>query len=161
MTASAAIASFTLAAAMYGCGTAPPPLPPPTPAPDRVYRVPVAEVQLPNCAIPLPPVRDRNGAVAEDIRKFVKPDELCTAVTALKAWIDSTPVPPPHLEPGDWARVRSIDIWPMPPRDLPRMSNQGDNYDLHVYADIPERPRLAGVSLSARTGEMYFFLVHR
>jgi hypothetical protein len=79
-------------------------------------------------------------------------------VTALKAWIDSTPVPPPYLEPGDWARVRSIDIFRMPSR-VPW--TPGDDYDLHVYADIPARPRMPGVSLSVQTGQTKFFLMHR
>jgi hypothetical protein len=85
--------------------------------------------------------------------------DLCRAVTALKDWIDSTPLPPPALEPGDWARVRSIDIAQVPSPGPLRV--EGTNYELHLYADIPERPRLVGLTMSKATGEMQFFVVHR
>jgi len=114
-------------------------------------------IALRNCTVQLPPVVDRDGKAEANIGKYVDESDLCKAVTALKKWIDSVPIEP--LQPGDWARVQSIDVWRMPL--LGFRSIEGNQYQLDLYADIPERPRLVGVTMSKPTGEMKFFEVHR
>jgi hypothetical protein len=84
--------------------------------------------------------------------------DLCEAATALEKWIDGSPTPT-DLQPGDWARVRTIDIYRMP---LPGFrAIEGNQYQVHLYADIPGRPRLVGVMMSKPTGKMDYFEVHR
>lgn len=105
-------------------------------------------VDLPNCAVQLPPVVDRTGNVAEFIAKNLDADKLCAAVTALKRWIESGAIPPPDLQPDDWKRVKSIAV----SRTGFAGSDSGGviSYRLSLEADIPNRPRLVGVALLAR-----------
>ena len=106
----------------------------------------------------LPPVLDRDGKASENIARNVNEADLCKAVTALKKLIDGPPIPT-YLQPGDWARVRSINVGrtPMPGH----LSIEGDQYQLHLAADIPGRPWLVGVMMSKPTAAMQFFTANR
>jgi hypothetical protein len=116
------------------------------------------KIDMPGCPVQLPPVVDRTGTTAESIAKHVQTNDLCDAVTALKEWIESTPVPPPALEPGAWQRVESIEVFRT---DVTGSTPNGASYRLDVSADIPERPRLIGVALSKPGGQLRFYIVHR
>ena len=131
---------------IFGCDTAPLP-------PIREADAPATtRMTLQNCAVQVPPIHDRDGRSSEDILKSVKVEDLCKAVTALKNWIDNNPAEK-DLQPGDWARIRSVEIYHMPHPD--------NQTKLHLDADIPRRPRLVGVMMSEMTGAIDFYEVHR
>ena len=117
-----------------------------------------ARLDLPNCPVAMPPVVDRDGRVREFVAKYIDADDLCAAVSGLKKWMESTPVPSPELRAGDWQRVRSIRVTRV---DGPRNGSQPQAYMLTVEADVPERSRLVGVNLSRPSGDMKFFVVPR
>ena len=115
--------------------------------------------KLPNCEIPSLPLREREHGSLEQLEQSVSDEELCHLASGLKRWMDSVPVPPPDMAPGDWARIRSLDVYRM--ERAPSSAGQRREIELHLYADVPERPRLIGVSMSKTTQELRFFVVHR
>ena len=78
--------------------------------------------------------------------------------TALKQWMDSAPLPPSDLEPGDWARAKWVEIYRAPEAGA---GPNGTRYEFQLYADVPGRPRLFGVKMSQTSGAMEFFVAGR
>lgn len=128
----------------------------PLPAP-VVPGTAVRQINLTNCEIAVLPIREREPGMIEQLHQHTSNAELCFLASSLKHWMESLPVPPPKMQPGDWARIRSFDVYriglPLAP------GQQQPESELHLYADIPGRPQLIGVSKSGRN--LHFFLTHR
>jgi len=116
----------------------------------------VRQVHLTDCEITVLPIREREGDTIEQLRQHTSSAELCLLASSLKRWMESAPVPPPRIQPGDWARIRSFDVYRI---GLPSAPGEPAKSELHLYADIPGR-KLIGVSKSA-DGRLHFFLTHR
>jgi hypothetical protein len=114
-------------------------------------------IDLPRCAVRLPPVRDRDGHTVQNVRPM-NPEYLCRALTALKNWIDSVPAGSQYVQRGDWARVVSVDI--VRQRTI---SPTGDapGFQIDLYADVPGRRNLLGLTFVENTGRTIPFTVHR
>jgi len=121
----------------------------------RPYKT--VDVALSNCVTKLPPVRDWDGHATQNVRAL-KPDHLCRAVTALKAWIESVPASPEYVQAGDWNRVASIDI--VRQRTISPSGN-APGFQIDLYVDVPGRRNLLGLTFIEDTGETKPFTVHR
>lgn len=118
-----------------------------TPPVDKLLKYSVARVELPSCEIPLPPVRDSKVCPASEIGATIKSEYVCQMLMGLKAWLDAAPVEPRYVQPGDWARIRSVSVCRvsvyMPPPSSDKIVGGGTKeFYVLLEADVPERPRL-------------------
>jgi hypothetical protein len=131
------------------------------PSVTRAVRYETVSVRLDSCGTPLPPVRsDLKVCRPEAIGDSIRAADVCRALEALKEWVETTPFPPPQMQPGDWARVRAVSVC----RDNINMSPEQPKvrrWYLTVTADVPERLRAFFVEMWEDSGQMRFGLAHR
>jgi hypothetical protein len=97
------------------------------------------------------------------IETEINAPELCEIVNGLKRWMDTTPLEPPDMEPGDWSRVRAVTVCRMREPDLPTDAPGAtpNRWRLVLEADVPERPRVFFAEKSGFTGAIRFGANHR
>lgn len=109
----------------------------------------------------VPPIK--SSAVSDrcspdQIGRTIEPAHVCAAVLALKNWMDKSPIAPPDMQPGDWSRVRALEVCDMP---IPGREGEPPKAQLVIYADVPERPRLFFVEWRIETTTPRFGANHR
>ena len=125
-----ALPALILAAtAALNCGSAPAP-----PAVHVALPYQTAEIQLPGCGIRFPPVRDRRGDIAEQIRRSGDADRICALAAAMKRALEDGSLP--EYGPEGWARIESIEIEWRPPLDPPTAADRPAP-TLTIEAKIP------------------------
>jgi hypothetical protein len=123
-----------------GCDTSTEPLP-------EVWKPLAYEtvaVDLPGCAIGLPPVRDSTECSAAAIGQTIAATDVCRLLMALKDWVESAPTSAPSVQPEHWTWVRAVCLYrsivPHSPHASAETRLAPRPSFLTLYADVGDAP---------------------
>lgn len=122
-------------------------------------------VDLPGCAVPLPPVHDVPRCSPDEIGTRIDPREVCRLLVGLKDRVEHGRMTHDAIGPSDWRFVRSScvargavvrssrDVQVHPLGEQPTI--------LTVYVDVPERSRVLFAQLAEQSGTIDYFISPR
>jgi hypothetical protein len=62
------------------------------------------------CPMDMPPLRDHSDCPVAEIGSSIRLEDVCQLAEGLKRWMNDSPPDLAMLEPGDWQRIRSLEV---------------------------------------------------
>jgi hypothetical protein len=110
----------------------------------------------------MPPLRDHSDCPVAEIGSSIRLEDVCQLAEGLKRWMNDSPPDLAMLEPGDWQRIRSLEVCRRSVQVYDGEGIPSTISELWIYADVPHALYLISARLDERTpADVHYGLVHR